>query len=268
MKIFVFGANGMLGTYVTHYLSKYYEIVPLTRKDYDLANVNFNSLYTFLLSKDIEKNDIIINCAGIIPQTGNSNKKSFYIVNTVFPLLLNNICNIYKVKNIHVTTDCVFSGKHGWYDELSEADEVSDYGVSKHLGEKSNATIIRTSIIGEELNNKRSLLEWVRSNKNSVINGYVNHYWNGVTCLQLAKIIHEMISENKYWNGVRHIFSPDYVSKYDLVSMINKIYDLNIIINKFVTEETIDKTLCSVYNLEFNIPSLKQQIEEMCQYTL
>ena len=134
---------------------------------------------------------------------------------------------------IHVTTDCVFSGKDGNYDENSLHDETNDYGTSKSLGELCKATIIRTSIIGEETINKRSLLEWVRSNRGGEINGFTNHMWNGVTCLQLSKIIEKMIREKFYWEGVRHTFSPRSVSKYELVSLINEIYDLNIKVNKF-----------------------------------
>lgn len=171
---------------------------------------------------------------------------------------------------IHVTTDCVFSGKDGNYNEESLHDETNDYGMSKSLGELCKATIIRTSIIGEEVNNKRSLVEWVFSNKNNTINGYTNHIWNGVTCLQLSKIIKIIIENNNYWNGVRHIFSPRTVSKYELVSIINNIYELNIRINPLNTEVGSDKSITTIYetNKEFNIPDLKEQIDEMKEYKL
>ena len=101
--------------------------------------------------------------------------------------------------------------------------------MSKSLGELCKPTIIRISIIGEEVNNKRSLLEWVKSNSGKEINGYENHYWNGVTCLQLAKIV-------------------------------NEIYGLKI---------TIDKTISSCFNNNFDIPELKKdQIEELKHYNL
>ena len=169
---------------------------------------------------------------------------------------------------IHITTDCVFSGKDGNYNELSEHDETNDYGMSKSLGELCKATIIRTSIIGEELTNKRSLLEWVKSNKEKEINGFTQHYWNGVTCLQLAKIIYKVIKDDLYWEGTRHIFSPKSVSKFELVSIINEVYDLNITVVPFETEK-VDKTLITIYNTNsiFNIYSLKEQIIELNKYT-
>ena len=143
---------------------------------------------------------------------------------------------------------------------------MSEYGVSKSLGEMCyNTTIIRTSIIGEERKNKYSLLEWVKKHNNNTINGYTNHLWNGVTCLQLAKIINQIINNNIWWKGVRHIFSPNTVSKYELVNIINDVYKLNNTVVKFKTNNNIDKTLCTNYetNHLFNIPNLIDQICEL-----
>lgn len=271
MKIFIFGSNGMLGNYVKSYLSQYYKIFSLTRNDYDLSKLNINFLEELLLNKSLEKDDIVINCAGVIPQACKQrslNSKLYFTINSLFPVILSQLCDKYGARMIHITTDCVFSGKDGNYNELSEHDETNDYGMSKSLGELCKATIIRTSIIGEELTNKRSLLEWVKSNKEKEINGFTQHYWNGVTCLQLAKIIYKVIKDDLYWEGTRHIFSPKSVSKFELVSIINEVYDLNITVVPFETEK-VDKTLITIYNTNsiFNIYSLKEQIIELNKYT-
>lgn len=273
MKIIIFGSNGMLGNYVKTYLTKHhYEIICLTRDDYDLSNISFESLDTLLIKKNIMPNDVIINCAGIIPQSSNQHtlvSSLYFKINSLFPVILSSICNKYSAKMIHITTDCVFSGKDGNYCESSIHDETSDYGLSKSLGELCDATIIRTSIIGEELLNKRSLLEWTKSNANKEINGYVNHYWNGVTCLELSKIIYKIINENIYWKTPYHLFSPTSVTKYELVSLINEIYNLNINIHEFNDILMIDKTLTTnnqpIIDI-FNIQELKQQIIEMKNY--
>ena len=271
MKILIFGSNGMLGSYVTSYLSKTYQVIRIVRNDYDLEHLSIDSLKEFLSSKELEENDIIINCAGVIPQSSkqrNLNTRMYFIINSIFPIILGMICDKYNYRMIHITTDCVFSGKDGNYDETSIHDETNDYGISKSLGEFCNSTIIRTSIIGEELNNKRSLLEWVRSNNGKEIKGYINHYWNGVTCLQLAKIIGNIIHYDDFWKGVKHIFSPNSVNKYQLVSMINEIYELDIKISEFETENNIDKTISSNYDQIFDIPDLFLQIKQMKEYDL
>jgi len=272
MKIYIFGSNGMLGNYMKSYLSNYYEVISLTRDDYDLNDLSIDSLTYFLSNKNIKEYDVVINCAGVIPQASTQREldsKLYLKINSIFPVILSMLCEKFNTKMIHITTDCVFSGKTGNYNELSEQDETNDYGMSKSLGELCNATIIRTSIIGEELLNKRSLLEWVRSNAGKKINGFTKHMWNGVTCLQLSKIVNKIINEKLCWNGIRHIFSPRSVSKYELVSLINEEYKLNIDVKPLETE-ICDKTLSTVYdtNSLFDIPDLVEQIKETNSFNI
>lgn len=268
MTIYIFGANGMLGTYMKTYLkSQNKACICFTRDDLDVSTVTYDKLEKLFDKYTIHDNDIIINCAGIIPQSKNINdtsSRNYFLINSLFPNMLSTIASLNKMKFIHITTDCVFSGSKGNYTELDCHDETNNYGVSKSLGELGyNSTVIRTSIIGEELKNKYSLLEWVKKHNNTIINGYTNHYWNGVTCLQLAKIINNMIDENIWWSGVRHIYSPTSVTKYELVQMINDIYNLNNTVEPIETETTVNKTLASIYdvNSQFNIPELSIQLE-------
>ena len=159
----------------------------------------------------------------------------------------------------------MFSGSKGDYDENDTHDEQGCYGVSKSLGEMCcNSTIIRTSIIGEEKKNKYSLLEWVLSHSNKTINGYSNHHWNGLTCLQLSHVILYMINNNIYWNGVRHVHSPTPVSKYELACMINSTYNLNNTVIPFTTDTYVNKTLSTIHKDcildKLNIPEISEQI--------
>jgi dTDP-4-dehydrorhamnose reductase len=259
MKIIIFGSNGMLGTYLNKFLQKKYEVIPITRKDIDLSKSTENEILNFLSNRVSEK-DLIINSSGVIKQR-EYDINDMINVNSIFPNILskfkkNKNCNI-----IHITTDCVYNGHKGNYVENDYHDCLDEYGKTKSLGENKNLTIIRTSIIGEEINNKKSLVEWVKSQSNTTINGYVNHLWNGVTCLELSKLIDNMIQEMNFWEGVKHIFSPKTVSKYELVSMINKIYDLNITITEVETSEKCYRNLNSLYGCPIKIDLDKQIIE-------
>lgn len=273
MRVLIFGATGMLGGYIVSYFNKKnISVCKITRDEFDLNDFTYESLENILIEYKINNNTIIINSAGIIPQASKNYKlteKTYFKINSLFPVMLSSICNKYDSKMIHITTDCVFSGKKGDYSETDEHDASDSYGISKSLGELANCTIIRTSIIGEEKYNKRSLLEWVKSNSNKEINGYSNHIWNGVTCLELAKIIYQIISNNLFWNGVRHIFSPNIINKYELVSLINDVYKLNIKINKYQTDEHIDKSINTIYDTNniFNIQKLNEQIIEQYNYS-
>ena len=167
---------------------------------------------------------------------------------------------------IHVTTDCVFSGSTGLYLENHPHDCIDDYGKSKSLGEPKDITVIRTSIIGEELSNKKSLLEWVRSNKNFKVNGFINHFWNGLTCLELSKQIKTIIDTGNYWKGVKHYFSPNVVSKCQLVKDISEIYDLNIEVIPHLSYHN-NRSLSSNHECPV-ILTINEQIREMKQYSL
>ena len=275
-RVFVFGSTGMLGRYMTSYLKKntQFDVIEVTRKEIDAYSVDTEFIIKFLEGNGvyISSNDVVINCMGIIPQSKNVNdtsSRAYFRINSLFPNMLATACKITCTKYIHITTDCVFSGTCGSYTEDSIHDETNDYGVSKSLGELGiDATVIRTSIIGEELKNKYSLLEWVKSHRNKEIKGFTNHYWNGVTCLELSKIVEKIIMNKDYWKGVRHMFSPRPVSKYEIVVMINDIYGLNNTVIEYETETMVDKTILSKHNhcAMMNIPDLYTQITELQQY--
>lgn len=162
--------------------------------------------------------------------------------------------------------NCVFSGNDGNYNEKSPHDCIDVYGKTKSLGEPLNCTVVRTSIIGEEIEQGRSLVEWVKSMKNKGANGYTNHKWNGITCLQVAKVFEDIIENNKYWMGVKHIVSPNIVNKYVLVSTISDVYELNITINKAKDKNPIDRTMVSNYDTDFDLPTIENQIKEMKEF--
>lgn len=270
IKIFILGYTGMLGNYIYKYLKQFYYIKIYNSNDIDILHINFNTLENFFLKENIKTNDIIINCIGVIPQNIIYDKDEcykYYKINSIFPNWLSLLAMKYNLKIIHPSTDCVYNGKKGNYSESDKHDEQNDYGKSKSNGENSYITIIRTSIIGEELKNKNSLIEWIKKNKNREIEGWNNHIWNGITCLQFAKIVKEIIDKNLFWNGVRHIFTPNKISKYELILLINEIYKLNIKVNKINKNNIIDKSLITNYdNMIFDIPEIKQQIIEQKEF--
>ena len=282
-RVIIFGSDGMLGRYLTKWLGEKYNIITLTRGEFDVLDyIGMNmtrNLETFLDKYQLDENTLIINCIGLIPQASIVDDMNYIYINSIFPVKLANICNKNNCKLIHPTTDCVYNGEGGYpYTEDSIKNESGIYGLSKMLGENINATVIRTSIIGEQLKNGYSLLEVVKSKRGRGMNGYVNHYWNGITCLQYSKIVEIMIENDIFWKGVRHIYSPKGISKYELVKLINKYYNLNILINPIcVGDIDINKTLSTKYeyhdeyqlhDLNKYIPMIEKQIEELVGFNI
>lgn len=269
MKIFVLGATGMLGKYVSKYLSENFDVIDVNRNILDASNMSEEKLdFIFSNQLKIKENDVIINCVGTIkPRVDELGDINAIVVNSIFPRILANVSNKFKAKLIHPTTDCVYTGLKGNYNENDKYDVGDVYGMTKALGEPNNCTVIRTSIIGEEVGQARSLVEWVKSNKNNTVFGFTNHMWNGVTCLQFAKIVETIIVKNLFWLGTKHVHS-DKVSKKELVELISKIYELNISVTPKETEIKCDRTLSSIYEINdlLGVPTLNEQIIEMKKF--
>lgn len=268
-KVLVLGSNGMLGRYVHSYLSSLSDtnVTGYSRSEFNVLRNNVSDLKLLNF-------DVVVNCIGVIKQIASEVEHTDIIrINSIFPHILARACQNSNTQLIHITTDCVYSGIHrlgtttGFYTELAPHDPLDVYGKTKSLGEPSEAMNIRTSIIGEELHTSRSLIEWVKSNNNKKINGYTNHTWNGVTCLELAKFIGKCIHSNRYWEGTRHIFNTTPTTKMELVELIAKHFNLTLDIAPMQTTDSIYRTLDTIYTREIET-SIDEQLAELAQYKL
>lgn len=256
--VILFGSTGMLGNYCLNELRKKYFVITVNRNKYDILENDYYKLYSIL---NQYQNAVIINCAGTIPQN-HLPSVDFFTINSFFPKMLEHVCTQLGFKMIHISTNCVFDSTMKNVNENTMPNESSIYGLSKFLGEPENASVIRTSIIGEEIVNKKSFLEWIISNRDGVIDGYSNCFWNGITCLTLVNYIDDVIDTNSFWSGVKHLHSKEVLSKYDMACIINEVYDLNITIKSIELKESVYKTLSSVDDKNIIEKSIKQQIEE------
>lgn len=260
--ILIFGAKGMLGyTANLYFKAQGYQVIALNRESFEITKDSFSKAEQYL-----SQADLILNAACIIkPRFADFSIEEIFQVNAIFP---RNLAKYSKEKNIpcfNITTDGVFSGAAGPYSEKDYFDSFDLYSISKVSGESADCMYLRTSIVGEEAGEGRSLLEWVRSNQGKEINGFINHSWNGVTTLFLAEIIDNIFKKNLYQSGVFHIFSKDAVSKYQLVSLINEIYNLGIKINPVEAKVACDRRLTSDYELNQLVSnkSIERQLQEL-----
>jgi len=222
MQIVILGATGMMGSMLSFYCKK---------QGIDHIDVTSNMLNVKTQSVDIldsiipDKNIVIVNCIGCIPQRKYTDK-DFIEINQIFPISLSHYCKERNIPLIHISTNCVFSGERDMQDEECIPDAEDIYGISKARGEPKYGLVIRTSIIGLERNSAFGLLSWFIHSKEDV-KGYTNHYWNGVTTLELSKYIIEIINNKEINSGLLHIRSSESVSKYNLLCEINRIFKLN-----------------------------------------
>ena len=274
MKVAVIGSKGMLGVAVYAYFKSVgYEVVDIHRGNFDITKQPITDL-----EPRLNATDAIINCAGVIkPRIKDMSIEDVLKINSVFPKNLGKLGQHLDCPVIHITTDCVYSGKKGPYTESSLFDADDTYGMTKNAGEDKEWNInLRTSIIGEERLQSRSLLEWAKSQAGKAVNGFTNHLWNGITTLQFAKCVKLIIeNEDLMWfltdpgfYRLAHIYSPKDVNKFELLNIINTAYDLNL--NITATEAVIpcDRRLRSIYSIsdDLKIPTLDIQLKELREF--
>lgn len=260
--IAILGTQGMLG----YAMNKYYRSQGSRVIAIDRAKFNPVTDDMIKLSKLIDGADVVVNCIGVIkPRITQMTIEEVLIINGTFPKNLAKLTKDINAKCIHITTDCVYSGCIGNYNENDYLDAIDLYGLSKSAGESLECMTLRTSILGEEKKNKYSLLEWAISQKDKPVTGYTNHIWNGVTTLYLAQIIEKIILQTQYREGIHHIHSAIPVTKYELLEIINNTYKLNLKIHKSDSLTPIDRSLSSIYGLSKHLvtKTIKQQVEEM-----
>ena len=198
-------------------------------------------------------NDYVINCIGVIKpyisENSAASRERALLINSVFPYALDALANELGFKIIQIATDCVFSGVKGDYLETDLHDATDTYGKTKSLGEvpSPNMMNLRVSIIGPEAGRSTSLFEWVRNQPaNSKINGYSDHYWNGITCTSFARICRGLIENNKFVAGTQHLLPSDSMTKFDLVTAIaNKCDRKDIDITESPSGNKVDRTLAT-----------------------
>jgi len=267
MKIAVLGASGMLGSMLVDVLSKNHQVIATVREMFK-AQVKPNVEYKYFDAADyrgvdlfslVEGSDWIINAIGAIPQRVKDEKEMLKI-NVLFPDALWHI----NKSQIHIATDCVYSGKCGGYTEDDEHDYVDIYGMSKHIGEVHGRQIriVRCSIIGFEPYGNYSLLKWLLSQpKGAQVNGYLNHQWNGVTTLAFAKVCRGIIENCLSLPNVQHLVPAGSHCKYCLLKVATKTFDRqDITINPVNHEKNIDRTLAT------NHPGINLKLWQMAGY--
>jgi dTDP-4-dehydrorhamnose reductase len=261
-KFLILGSGGMLGYGVSEYFKKNgFPVYALSRKEYDVLSSDIK-----ILEKKIIDADVIINCIGVIkPMIARYSELDVMKINSIFPRNLSILCSKHNKKLIHIATDCVYSGKKGNYNELDLYDADDMYGISKNGGDIKDCMTLRTSFIGPELVHKRSLLEWVFSQKGNKANGFTNHLWNGVTTIYFAEIVKSILEKDLYERGIFHIFSPQPVTKYELLVLINDIFSLNIEISEAESPEKTDRSLSSVFDVssKASVKPLRAQLIEL-----
>lgn len=275
MKLLVLGAGGMAGHVIAlRALEEGYEVHTLSRNSLDYGIYVNGDVYDVEFIKQLiqtQSYDAVINSVGILIKEAKENPAYAVFINSYLPHALAAMTKNTLTKVIHLSTDCVFSGRRGQYKEQDTKDGELFYDQTKALGELDNQKDLtfRMSIIGPELKtNGVGLMHWFLTQKKP-INGYQNVYWTGITTLTLAEAILASLNENL--TGLYHLVNNKKISKFDLLRIMNEYLRASPQMINPVVEPRIDKSLINTrIDFSFDVPTyqsmMKAQHEWMLKY--
>ncbi len=248
MRVLILGVTGMLGNAVFKVFAKDsdHEVVGTLRSP-DSAK-HFPAVTRCRLVSDIDvldrdvvvrlfnrvRPEVVINCTGIIKQLDAANDPPTILpINAIFPHQLAGLCALAGARLISLSSDCVYSGRKGNYQESDPSDAEDLYGKSKNIGEvrqQRHAITLRTSGIGHELNSNNGLLEWFLSQEGKV-KGYARAIYSGIPSVELARTIRDFVLPHPDLHGLYHV-SAKPISKFDLLTLIAGVYGKKILIER------------------------------------
>ncbi len=259
MRVLILGGAGMLGHKLWQVFRDRFDTWVTVRADYQAySRYNFFDPQRTMSSVDAFDFDsvtravaqvqphVVVNCIGIIKQLPTAHDPVISVsINTLFPHQLANLCQVAETRLIHFSTDCVFSGRKGMYDEEDISDAEDLYGRTKFLGEVSrkNCLTLRTSVIGRELATTHGLLEWFLSHRGGCVSGYTQAIFSGFTSIALAQMVVNIIEQQPDLSGIYHAASEP-INKYELLCQLRDAMKLSVEIEPY-GEMRVDRSLNS-----------------------
>ena len=260
MRILILGASGMLGHVMYRALAGHqdFEVVgtirseaaraalPLTKNASLISGIDAESPDLLLRAMVESRPEVVINCVGLVKQLSSANDPLAAIpLNAILPHRLGRMAEAANARLVHISTDCVFSGKKGNYVESDPPDATDLYGRSKLLGEVTapNSITLRTSIIGPELaRGGTGLVGWFL-NQHGKIRGFRKAIFSGFPTVSLAELVIKHVLPNAGLNGLYHV-SSDPIDKYTLLTLVRAAYEKDIEIEP-ADDLVIDRSLNS-----------------------
>jgi dTDP-4-dehydrorhamnose reductase len=277
-RILVLGATGMLGHVACGVLAERFDVSATARDTARAERLGLGvELHPFDAGRpeelpellDRSRPGVVLNCIGIVKQLKAAAEAVPSIeINSLLPHRVAEACRPRGIRLIHVSTDCVFSGRlepPGAYTEVDVPDPVDLYGRSKLLGElpHPDGLTLRTSIIGWELERASGLLEWLVSQAGRTIRGFANAWFSGLTTRTLSGLIADIVADEPELTGLYQV-SSEPISKLDLVTRLNDILELGCEIES-ADEPRVNRVLDSTRFRErtgLAIPSWTTMLEE------
>lgn len=271
MKFLVIGCNGMAGHMISLYLHEQgHDVTGFARTKSVFVETIIGDAFN---AEEVHqavgngKYDTVINCIGLLNQFAENNKAGAVYLNSYFPHYLASITEGTDTQVIHMSTDCVFSGKRGQYTENDFRDGETFYDRTKALGEledEKNLTL-RQSIVGPDIKAAGiGLLNWFMQQHGEVM-GYTGAIWTGQTTLQLAKTMEEAAKTRAH--GLVNAVPDHHITKCNLLGLFNKHMrngELTIVpVDRMAADKSLKRTR---FEFPYLIPDYDEMVSELADW--
>lgn len=221
MRVLVLGADGMLGHRLVRTLFGRHDVCATTRAAGPPPFAGLDARDASALERvfDAARPAAVVNAIGLVKQRPEAADTVAAIeVNALLPHRLAALCRERAVRLVHVSTDCVFSGRRGGYREEDEPDPVDTYGRTKLIGEVTDAPAVtlRTSLVGLERRGARGLVEWFLS-RTGEVHVYTRARFSGLTTAEAARVVARILETGSPASGLWHVASAP-ITKAELLS--------------------------------------------------
>ena len=283
MRILILGGDGMLGHQLLRHFKERHDVrvtLRLGREAYEAhrlfepgtAFYGIDARQTDGLLQIMAdfRPEAVVNAVGIVKQRSEANEVIPSLeINSLLPHRLALVCRTVGARLVHLSTDCVFSGRKGNYRESDQPDAEDLYGRTKLLGEVSepHCITLRTSMIGPELSIKTGLLEWFLAQRGRTVKGFIKAIFSGFPTSELARIVERTLTDVPKAHGVYHVAAAP-ISKYDLLTLIRDRLRLPVTIEQDSTFECDRSLDASRFHRDtgYSPPTWEAMIDDMAHH--
>ena len=232
LKFLVTGSAGLIGHQVVKDLSETHEVFSCYNKSkpehgniikMDLLN---HEMISNVMSE--KKPDVVIHLGAMTAvDLCDAQQDNALKINSQATEILAKECSKINSFMVYVSTDYVFDGNTGMYEENDTTNPLGFYGKSKLLGEKSiqnfssNWCIARTSTPFGLHPTKKSFPIWVIENlqKQKQIDVLTDQFTSPTYVPSLSRMLIE-ISE-RHLTGIIHVAGASKISRYEMASLVS-----------------------------------------------
>ena len=191
----------------------------------DIEDVDITDLEQVELFADMQRPDVIINCAGVTDvQYCEEHVEQAYKVNAVGARNLSLAAGRVGAKMIQISTDDVFAGDSTVpYNEFDFPAPGTVYGKSKYAGENFVKELVQKHIIVRSswvYGLGRDYVDYVleESEKKEVLEAAHNQFAVPTSAAEIARVIVHLMEESLY--GVYHVVCKGSCSRYEFAQEI------------------------------------------------